>query len=152
MATFEQRPLFLSPKGGHCTQVWLYSQTCTNGHLWTTARIILIPIFIEKPPKTGHLCTTANILGSLGWPLYTGLTVLKSIETFFLQHRVPKSWKDICLWLQHATSFFSKENCNHVPPTRRLCWISLPECLYQSVLVGSYHHHHCLVNHATLLS
>ncbi len=29
----QKQPLFLSPEGGRCTQVWLYSQTWANDHL-----------------------------------------------------------------------------------------------------------------------
>jgi hypothetical protein len=45
-----------------------YSQTCVDGHLPTKASIRpgksnLIVILIENSLKSGHLCTTATILG-----------------------------------------------------------------------------------------
>ena len=48
-----------------------YRQPLNNGHLSTTARLspaglILIPILIEKPLQSDHLCTTATFGGSKG--------------------------------------------------------------------------------------
>ena len=47
----------------------IYSRPCVNGHLSTTdrlspARLILMPILTEKPPKTDHLYTSATFWGS----------------------------------------------------------------------------------------
>ncbi len=58
-----------------------YWPSLNNGHLPTTpslipAKLNLISILIENPPKSGHLCTTATILGLQGWPLLVCLTVL----------------------------------------------------------------------------
>jgi hypothetical protein len=62
-----------------------YCQTWTNDHLWITTTCLQRPLFlgpdfnvysIDLPLNNDHLSTTATILGSRGWSLYTGLTVL----------------------------------------------------------------------------
>jgi hypothetical protein len=57
-----------------------FHYTWANGHLWITAT------WQQRPPiwrpnyklcSITYLWTTASILGSQGWPLYTGLTVVQ---------------------------------------------------------------------------
>ncbi len=67
-------------------KILIYSQIWANGYLWITATCLQRPLF-ERPnfnyfniPRltlnNDHLSTTASVLGSQGWPLYTGLTVV----------------------------------------------------------------------------
>ena len=69
----------------------MYSQTWANDHLRITTTCLQRPLFlglninvynsVKLPLNYDHLSTTVTILGSRGWSLHTGLTVVEVLRS-----------------------------------------------------------------------